>query len=74
MVSLPPVFPYGVPGYGTPLLSFQDIQPMVQPTLQQIEQAMDITTELTGKMLTCKVFAAVRLQAVARGLLARRLL
>jgi hypothetical protein len=42
---------------------------MVQPTLQQIEQAMDITTEPAGKMLTCKVFAVVRLQAAARRLL-----
>jgi hypothetical protein len=61
MVSLPPVFPYGMPGYGTallpgtPLLLFQDVQPPVQPTLQQIEQAMDITTEPPGKMLTCTV-------------------
>jgi hypothetical protein len=35
---------------------------------------MDITKELARKMLTCKVSAAVRLQAAARGLLARRLL
>jgi hypothetical protein len=45
---------------------------MVQPTLQQIEQAMDITMEPAGKMLTCKVSMAVRLQAAARGLLAHR--
>jgi hypothetical protein len=56
------------------LLSFQDVHPTVQPTLQQIEQAMDIMTEPAGKMLTCKVSATVRLQAAARGLLARRLL
>jgi hypothetical protein len=57
------------------LLPFQDVQqPTVQPTLQQIEQAMDITMEPAGKMLTCKVSAVVRLQATARGLLARRLL
>jgi hypothetical protein len=66
VASLPPVFPYGMPGYGTTLLSFQDGQ--------QIEQAMDITTKPAGKMLTCKVSAAVWLQAAARGLLARRLL
>jgi hypothetical protein len=72
VVSLPPVFPYGMPGYGMTLLSFQDVQPPVQPTLQQIEHAMDITTEPAGKMLTCKVSAAVRLQATTRGLLARR--
>jgi hypothetical protein len=65
VASLPPVFPYGMPGYGTTLLSFQDVQPTVQPTLEQIEQAMDITTEPVGKMLTCKVSAAVRLQAAA---------
>jgi hypothetical protein len=71
---MPPFLPCGMLGYGTTLLpgttllSFQD----VQPTLQQIEQTMDITTEPAGKMLTCKVSAAVRLQAVARGLLARR--
>jgi hypothetical protein len=35
---------------------------------------MDVTTEPAGKMLTCKVYAAVRLQAVVRGLLVRRLL
>jgi hypothetical protein len=70
VASLPPVFPYGMPSYGTTLLPFQD----VQPTLQQIEQTMDITIEPAGKMLTCKVSAAVRLQAAARGLLARRLL
>jgi hypothetical protein len=40
--------------------------------MQQIEHAMDITTEPAGKMLTCKVSTAVRLQAAARGLLARR--
>jgi hypothetical protein len=74
VASLPPVFPYGMPGYGTTLLPFQDVQPTVQPTLQQSEQAMDITTEPAGKMLTCKMFAAVWLQAAARGLLARRLL
>jgi hypothetical protein len=74
VVSLPPVFSYVMSGYGTTLLPFQDVQPMVQPTLQQIEQAMDITTEPAWKMLTCKVSAAVRLQGVARGLLARRLL
>jgi hypothetical protein len=80
VVSLPPVFPYGMSGYdttllpGMTLLSFQDVQPPVQPTLQQIEQAMDITTEPLGKMLTCKVSTAVRLQATARGLLACRLL
>jgi hypothetical protein len=50
-------------GYGTTLLPFQDVQPTVQPTLQQIEQAMDIRTEPVRKMLTCKVSAAVRLQA-----------
>jgi hypothetical protein len=50
------------------------VQPTVQPTLQQIKQAMDITTEPTGKMLTYKVSAAVRLQAAAHGLLARQLL
>jgi hypothetical protein len=50
------------------------VQPTVQPTLQHIEQAMDITTESAGKMLTCKMFAALRLQAAAHGLLARRLL
>jgi hypothetical protein len=61
-------------GYSTTLQPFQDVQPTVQPTLQQIEQAMDITTEMAEKMLTCKVSAAVRLQAAARGLLARRLL
>jgi hypothetical protein len=72
VVFLPPVFPYGMPGYDTTLLPFQDVQPTVQPILQQIEQAMDITTEPTGKMLTCKVSAAVWLQAAARGLLARR--
>jgi hypothetical protein len=44
-----------MPGYGMTLLSFQDMQPTVQPTLQQIEQAMDITMEPAGKMLTCKV-------------------
>jgi hypothetical protein len=59
-----------MPSYGTTLLSFQE----VQPTLQQIEQAMDITMEPAVKMLTCKVSAAVRLQAAAHGLLARRLL
>jgi hypothetical protein len=48
------------------------MQPTVQPTLQQIEQAMDITTEPAGKMLTCKVSAAMRLQATVHGLLARR--
>jgi hypothetical protein len=63
-----------MPSYGTTLLPFQDVQPTVQPTLQQIEQAMDITMEPAGKMLSCKVSAAVRLQAAARGLLARRLL
>jgi hypothetical protein len=57
---------------GMTLLPFQDVQPTVQPTLQQIEQAMDITPEPVGKMLNCKVSAAVRLQAAARGLLARR--
>jgi hypothetical protein len=36
----------------------------VQPTLQQIEQAIDITTEPVGKMLTCKVSAAVRLKGL----------
>jgi hypothetical protein len=72
VASLPPVFPYGMLGYGTTLLSFQDMQPTVQPTLEQIEQAMDITMEPAGKMLTCKVSAAMRLQAAARGLLARR--
>jgi hypothetical protein len=63
-----------MPGYGTTLLPFQDVQPMVQPTLQQIEPMMDITTEPAGKMLTCKVSVVVRLQVAARGLLARRLL
>jgi hypothetical protein len=29
VVSLPPVFPYGMPGYGTMLLPFQDVQPTV---------------------------------------------
>jgi hypothetical protein len=48
------------------------MQPTVQPTLQQIEQAMNITTESAGKMLTCKVSAAMRLQAAVCGLLARR--
>jgi hypothetical protein len=78
VASLPLVFPYRMPGYGTtllpstPLLSFLDMQPTVQPTLQQIEQAMDITTEPAGKMLTYKVSAVVRLQAAARGLLACR--
>jgi hypothetical protein len=61
-----------MPGYSTTLLPFQDVQPTVQPTLQQIEQAMDIMTEPAGKMFTCKVSAVVRLQAAARGLLARR--
>jgi hypothetical protein len=71
VASLPLVFPYGMLGYGTTLQSFQD----VQSTLQQIEQAMDITTEPAEKMLTCKVSAAMWLQAAARGLLAcRRLL
>jgi hypothetical protein len=74
VASLPPVVPYGMPSYGTTLLPFQDVQPTVQPTLQQIEQAIDITMEPAGKMLSCKVSAAVRLQAAARGLLARRLL
>jgi hypothetical protein len=43
VTSLPLVFPYGMPGYsttllpGTPPLPFQDMQPTVQPTLQQIE-------------------------------------
>jgi hypothetical protein len=37
VVSLPPVFPYGMRGYGTTLLPFQDVQPMVQPILQQIK-------------------------------------
>jgi hypothetical protein len=33
VASLPPVFLYGMLGYGTTLLPFQDVQPMVQPTL-----------------------------------------
>jgi hypothetical protein len=33
VASLPLVFPYGMPGYSTPLLPFQDMQPTVQPTL-----------------------------------------
>jgi hypothetical protein len=37
VTSLPPVFLYGMLGYGTTLLPFQDVQSMVQPTLQQIE-------------------------------------
>jgi hypothetical protein len=43
VASLPSVFPYGMPGYGTTLLSFQDVQ--------QIEQAMDITTETAGERI-----------------------
>jgi hypothetical protein len=67
VASLPPVFPYEMTGYGTtllpgtPPLPFQDMQPTVQPILQQIEQALDIMTERAGKMLTYKVSAAVRL-------------
>jgi hypothetical protein len=33
VVSLPPVFSYGMSGYGTTLLPFQDVQPTVQQTL-----------------------------------------
>jgi hypothetical protein len=46
VASLPPVFLYGMPGYGTTLLSFQDVQ--------QIEQAMDITTEPQGRCLPAR--------------------
>jgi hypothetical protein len=69
VVSLPPVFPYGMPGYGTTLLPFQDMQPTVQPTLQQIKQRKDIAVQ---PMLIHQVSAVVRLQAAAHGLRARR--
>jgi hypothetical protein len=61
VASLPPVFSYGMPGYGTTLLSFQD----VQPTLQQIKQRKDIAVQ---PMLIHQVSVVVRLQAAARGL------
>jgi hypothetical protein len=54
-----------MPGYGTTLLPFQD----VQPTLQQIKQRKDITVQ---PMLIHQVSAMVWLQAAARGLRARR--
>jgi hypothetical protein len=64
MASLPPVFPYGMPGYGTmllpgtPLLPFQDVQPMMQPTLPQIKQRKDIAVQ---PMLIHQVSAVVQL-------------
>jgi hypothetical protein len=58
-----------MPGYGKTLLPFQDVQPTVQPTLPQIKQRKDIAVQ---PMLIHQVSAVVRLQAAARGLLARR--
>jgi hypothetical protein len=75
VASLPPVFHYGMPGYdttllpGTTLLPFQDVQPTVQPTLSQIKQRKDIAVQ---PMLIHQVSAVMLLQAVARGLRARR--
>jgi hypothetical protein len=50
---MPPFLTCGMSGYDTTLLPFQD----AQPTVQQIKQATDITTEPARKMLTCKVSA-----------------
>jgi hypothetical protein len=69
--TMPPVFPYGWPGYGMPAVSITGVQQIQDEgkKLQQIEQPTDIATEPAGKMLTCQVSAVVRLQAAARGLL-----
>ncbi|CAD6339491.1 unnamed protein product [Miscanthus lutarioriparius] len=71
---MPSGFPYGWPGYGTTTVSMIGAQqiPIEGEKLQQIEQPMDIPTAPMGKMLTRQVSAVVRLQAVARGLLACR--
>jgi hypothetical protein len=63
--SMPPFLPCGMPGYGTTLLPFQD----VQPTLPQIKQRKDIAVQ---PMLIHQVSAVVRLQAAARGPRARQ--
>jgi hypothetical protein len=58
-----------MPGYGTTLLPFQDVQLTVQPTLPQIEQRKDIAVR---PMLIHQVSAVMRLQAATCGLRARR--
>ena len=71
-ISLPPEHSFaGEQPPTTTITSTQQIQAKGEKS-QQIEQPADISTKPAGKMPTRQVLAAVRLQAAARGLLARR--
>ena len=60
---MPPVFPYGLPGYGpaattTTITDAQQIQPQGENS-QQIKQPTNISTEPAGKRPTHQVLAAM---------------
>ena len=54
ITTMPLVFPYGWPGYGTTAVSITGAQqiPVTDEKFQQIEQPMDIAMTSAGKMLT----------------------
>ncbi|GJN35309.1 hypothetical protein PR202_gb24064 [Eleusine coracana subsp. coracana] len=66
-----PMFPCGLSATTTAAITDAQQLQTKSVKLQQIAQLADISTKPTGKMPTRLVWAAVRLQAAARGLLAR---